>query len=148
MTTQILRSKLDDFFDSVAERVESLVNRLTVPDNFGWMEFISFLFPFRWMIWMVLFDVSASSKTYDYIYNQTLWIAILAALAVLHVVGVVRNSMKMRRRAVFGYAVIWFMWAILSSLSNFASPAGTGFLITSLMAVVVAVRLPRENNVR
>lgn len=146
MTVLSIKTKLEHLLDVIIEKILEIEDYFHLPANVRASEFALFAFAVSWFAWFVFFDVESSSPVYRYIFNEAGWACIFGAFAVLHAAGVFSPAIEVRRLAVSGYAVVWFVWLVMAATARAASTAVPTIAVILFLSVYVAVRLSRTSD--
>ena len=144
---EMLFNKLDKYIDLWAERLNRIEDFVFV----GALKYITLTeIMLLWLailifFWLILFDVQHSSLTFQYIWNEPVWIVIFGLLIWLHLFGVFMNSLRMRIVAAHCYSFLWFTWVCLAGWGNFGSPSVPIFFVLLITSVILTVRITRSD---
>lgn len=94
--------------------------------------------------WFLFFEVSRSAPFYRYILSEFLWAALFSFAAGVHLIGIVKNSVRIRFHAARSYAILWFVWFIIIGLPHYSNPVAPRVALFTILAGIVAVKLGRE----
>lgn len=140
------RQRVDEVVEAIIEQIMVMADYFYTKKHVAISEWILWMIAAIWVVWLMVFDVSSSSKTYAYIYNVRLWAVAFSLTFFLHTLGIVREVVFLRRVGMYFYATIWAAWAAMAMAANINSPAGAIFIVYFILAVVLAVRLKREES--
>lgn len=130
----------DKGLDRIFRRLETFqdylfAKALTVTEVF------LFWLAFGVAVWFAVFDVTATSTIYKYLWSALAWCISLAWCAGVHLTGIFWNKIVLRRIAAHGYVILWSVWTVTGGLSNYQSLVIPVFIPITCLAIIHAARL-------
>jgi peptidoglycan/LPS O-acetylase OafA/YrhL len=148
MAKEMALKKLDKIFDVWIERLDAMKDFIFV----GALKYVTLTeIMMLWLViliffWLILFDVQHSSLTFQYIWNEPIWIIIFGVLIWLHIFGILMNSQKTRIITAHCYSFLWFTWVCLAGWGNFGSPSVPIFFVLLMTSIILTIRITRSDD--
>lgn len=143
----LFRRGLDYFIEFFIVRIISISDYLCNLKQITLSEWTMFLINAAWTFSFVFYEVKNSAATYEYMFSETLWTLIFLALFAAHLTAFIRPSIKIRYVVITFYAMIWFIWTVITYYSNPRSPVWEICFVLMLVSIVLAVRLHNESRI-
>lgn len=133
---QRLSIKLGDSSDIVKQRIVALQTVSLTETALFWIATLM-------ASWLIIFDVHDPALPVSLITDESLWAVVFSASALIHLAGLLFNSISLRIIAAHIYALLWFAFSIITIYTRVGSLGAPVFPALTVTSILLAVRLDK-----
>lgn len=138
-----IKNRFEQICDALIDAIVSVQDYLLFKHVTFFEGFIYLFAAFR-AVWFTAFGVESTS--FNYFFPDIVWIIAFWIITVAHTIGFFTRKFKIRILAAYGHGFAWSFLLLLAVYSRTNAPAVPSLLVLTLFALMMIVRLSRQED--